>query len=119
MATAALFLTGAGFAVLYGWPVSAALPCSAALFGLGMGLITPALNALAFELAPPQARALAANMMLLTIQLGNFIGPFAGATALARLGSHGFLGCSSLLNLAVAAAFVGVMPRAGKTTAAS
>lgn len=64
---------------------------SAAAMGLGMGLGSPALYGLMFNISSPRFKALNSNLMMLSLQLGNFFGPLLGAWVMHRLGYGGFL----------------------------
>jgi len=79
LVTIAFLLTGLGFGLLW-------LVCDvnwilliAVVFGLGMGLCVPPLNALMYLVTHPRYRGYNANMMMLMVHCGNFIGPFVGA----------------------------------------
>lgn len=64
---------------------------SSLAMGLGMGVGSPALYALMFRISPPEYKALDSNLMMLSLQIGNFLGPFLGAWVMHRLGYDGFL----------------------------
>jgi MFS family permease len=64
---------------------------AAALLGLGMGVGSPSLNAFMYELSEPAYRGLNANLMMLSLQAGSFLGPILGGAAVAAVGYGGFL----------------------------
>lgn len=64
---------------------------SAAVMGLGMGVGTPALNALMFAVSDARFKGVNANLMTMSQQLGSFLGPALGAVAVHHAGYAGFL----------------------------
>ncbi len=79
LVTTALLLTGAGLMLLRIMPDATWLLPIAAVFGFGMGLCVPPLNSMMYLVSDSQFRGYNANMMMLTVHLGSFIGPFIGA----------------------------------------
>lgn len=63
----------------------------AVVFGIGMGLSAPALNSLMFTVSESEYRGFNANMMMLTVHLGAFLGPLMGGIMVDLLGYSGFL----------------------------
>ena len=55
----------------------------AGLYGLGMGIIMPVMNALLFTASPPALRGLNVNMTMFTLDLGYFIMPYLGGLLIA------------------------------------
>jgi len=55
----------------------------AGLYGLGMGIIMPVMNALLFTASPPALRGLNVNMTMFTLDLGYFIMPYMGGLLIA------------------------------------
>ncbi len=64
---------------------------AAVLLGIGMGVGSPSLNAFMYELSEPAYRGLNANLMMLSLQSGSFLGPILGGAAVAAWGYGGFL----------------------------
>jgi len=60
--------------------------CLAILFGVGMGLCIPPLNALMYLHGESQFRGYNANMMLLAMHFGSFVGPYGGSMLIATGG---------------------------------
>lgn len=69
----------------------AGLYASSLLMGIGMGVSSPALYGLMFNISEPRFKSVNSNLMMLSLQLGNFLGPFLGAAAMHRLGYAGML----------------------------
>jgi len=67
------------------------LYASSLLMGLGMGLSSPALYGLMFTISEPRYKTVDSNLMLLSLQIGHFLGPLLGAWAMQRLGYSGLL----------------------------
>jgi MFS family permease len=59
---------------------------TAVLFGMGMGLCIPPLNALIYLHSEPHFREYNANMMILAMHSGSFVGPFGGSWLIASGG---------------------------------
>jgi MFS family permease len=72
----------------HGLPLTLA---AAVLLGIGMGVGSPSLNAFMYELSEPAFRGLNANLMMLSLQGGSFLGPILGGAAVAAWGYGGFL----------------------------
>lgn len=70
---------------------AAGLYASSFAMGLGMGLGSPALYGLMYHIAPPDYKAVDSNLMMLSLQLGNFFGPLLGTWVMHRAGYGGFL----------------------------
>lgn len=70
---------------------AAGLYASSLAMGLGMGLGSPALYGLMYHVAPPDYKAVDSNLMMLSLQLGNFFGPLLGTWVMHRAGYGGFL----------------------------
>ena len=90
----------------------------ALLFGAGLGLGFPALNSLMFIYSEPRFRALNANLMMLALHMGYFIGPILGGSLVNHNGYTGFLLTWMALNLG-AFTFCALLlrdPRAAKKT---
>ncbi len=105
MVIAALIATGAGFALLLWLPDPAWILPIAIVFGLGMGLCVPPLNSLMYLVTRPRYRGYNANMMMLTVHVGSFLGPFAGAWIIDVSGYDRFLGIALLMTLGAAGFF--------------
>lgn len=106
LVTMALLLTGVGFGLL--WLISDVawiLPI-AAVFGLGMGLCAPPLNSLMYLVTRPQYRGYNANMMMLSVHFGNFMGPFVGAWIIDAGGYDTFLASAILISVGAAGFFL-------------
>ena len=58
---------------------------------IGMGVGSPSLNAFMYELSEPDYRSLNANLMMLSLQGGSFLGPILGSAAVGAYGYDGFL----------------------------
>lgn len=67
------------------------LYASSLAMGLGMGLGSPALYGLMFSLSPVRFKAINSNLMMLSLQLGNFFGPLLGTWIMHGWGYGGFL----------------------------
>ena len=77
---------------------------AAVLLGCGMGVGSPSLNAFMYELSEPEFKGLNANLMMLSLQGGSFLGPILGSAAVGAYGYDGFLlvgACACLLGLAM------------------
>ncbi|WP_152421431.1 MFS transporter [Desulfocurvibacter africanus] len=82
----------------------------AGLFGLGMGFAVPPLNSLVYRISAPDRRPYNANMMMLSINLGTFLGPFAGSWAVEQAGYTGFLSAEAALSALTAVLFLALNP---------
>jgi MFS family permease len=60
----------------------------AALYGLGMGVSMPLLNASMLQISPPRLRAFNANLLMLAVDAGVFAGPIVGGMLLAAGWTH-------------------------------
>jgi MFS family permease len=83
--------TGVTFVLLYFARGQALTYAAAVLLGLGMGVGAPSLNALMFECSEPEYKGINANLMMLSLQGGNFIGPILGGLAVTLWGYDAFL----------------------------
>ncbi|MCF8034860.1 MAG: MFS transporter [Desulfarculaceae bacterium] len=97
---AAFFLAGCGhlaLALLEGayWIVPIAV-----IFGVGLALGFPSLNSLMYLHSEPRYRAMNANLMMMALQAGYFLGPMVGALVVAWGGYHAFFLVWVGLNLA-------------------
>ncbi|MBU0946197.1 MAG: MFS transporter [Proteobacteria bacterium] len=110
LVTIALLLTGAGLTLLRTMPDTTWLLPTAAVFGLGMGLCVPPLNSLMYLVSDPQFRGYNANMMMLTVHLGTFIGPFTGAWLIETGGYDLFLKTAIITTFAGAGFFLTINP---------
>lgn len=106
----ALVLTGAGFVLLRVMPSQSWLLPIAVLFGLGMGLCMPPLNALMYLNTRPQFRGYNANMMMFVLHVGSFSGSFFGAWIIEVGGYNHFLMLAAVLAVAAAGFFLAVNP---------
>ncbi len=88
---AGLCAMGAGLALPALSPHPAALYAAAVVYGLGVGVATPLLNALIFLVSRPDLRGLNANLMLQMLDLAYVVGPVAGGLLLWPSGAGGFL----------------------------
>lgn len=104
-------VTGGTFLLLFFFPGQAMAYGAAVLLGLGMGVGSPSLNALMFELSEPPYRSLNANLMMLSLQGGSFCGPILGGAAVAAWGYGGFLLVGAGACLAGLLMGVGLSPR--------
>ncbi|WP_027723278.1 MFS transporter [Maridesulfovibrio zosterae] len=87
----AFIFTSAGFLFLMNLNDESLILPVATIFGIGMGLSSPALNSLMFTVSEPEYRSFNANMMMLTVHLGSFLGPLMGGVMVDLLGYEGFL----------------------------
>lgn len=110
---AALLVTGAGFLLLYIMPSPAWLFPIAVVFGLGMGLCIPPLNSLMYLVTTPEFRGYNANMMMLSLHLGNFAGPVVGTFIIDIGGYNLFLLVATLLTVCGTLFFIAVKPERG------
>ena len=95
-----IFVVGAvGFFMLYEIRNALVIYPVAAIFGLGMGVGYPSLNALMFSISEPQYRGLNANLMMMALQGGNFLGPVLGGAVLEVSGYSGFFLASAGFNV--------------------
>ena len=85
------WLTLAGLSALLSAALLALHMPAAVLLGCGMGVGSPSLNAFMYELSEPAFRGLNANLMMLSLQGGSFLGPILGGAAVAAWGYDGFL----------------------------
>jgi MFS family permease len=67
------------------------LYASSLAMGIGMGVGSPSLYALMFHISPPRFKAIDSNLMMLSLQIGNFLGPLYGAWMMHVAGYGGFL----------------------------
>lgn len=65
----------------------------AALYGTGMALTMPLLNASMQHVSPPKLRAFNANLLMVAVDAGFFVGPFLGGLLLAAGWTHAGLFC--------------------------
>ncbi len=93
-------LTAASFAAMYLTESHVVLFASAFVLGAGMGIGAPVLNALMFGLSEHRYKALNANLMMMSLQMGSFLGPILGGMAVHSLGYGGFLLVGGLANVA-------------------
>ena len=83
------FLGLAVLVPLFGWAgIPPALFGMAVLYGAGMALTMPLLNASMLQVSPPNLRAYNANLMMVAVDAGFFAGPFLGGMLLAAGLSH-------------------------------
>ena len=101
----AFLVTGAGFGLLLLIRDPAWILPIAAVFGMGMGLCVPPLNSLMYLVSQPKYRGYNANMMMLSIHFGSFVGPFAGAWIIDAGGYDSFLACAILITVGAAGLF--------------
>lgn len=106
----ALLVTGAGFVMLLLLHDTFWMLPTAVLFGSGMGLCVPPLNSLMYLVSEPKYRGYNANMMMLTIHFGTFMGPFAGSWIIDAGGYDLFLMLAALLTVCAAVLFLVVDP---------
>ena len=109
----ALVITGAGFVLLRVMPNQTWLLPIAVLFGLGMGLCVPPLNSLMYLNTRPQFRGYNANMMMLVLHLGSFMGSFFGSWIIAYGGYDQFLTVAAIIAVGAAGFFLVVNPAKG------
>lgn len=64
---------------------------SSLAMGLGMGLGSPALYGLMYCISSPRFKTINSNLMMLSLQLGNFFGPLLGTWIMHSSGYSGFL----------------------------
>ena len=97
----AFFITGIGYGILAIGVSGPLFFAVAVLFGIGMGLCIPPLNALMYLHSEPQFRGYNANMMMLAMHFGSFAGPFGGSWLIATGGYPTYcLGTIGLILLA-------------------
>ncbi len=106
-------ILAAGHMGMRWFPLPQAMPVMAVVFGLGMGIGFPPLNALMFHISAPRFRALNANLMMLAVHAGHFMGPALGGWLVARTGYGGYFGMEVILNL-VAAGVILSLARAAR-----
>lgn len=106
----ALGITGAGFMLLRIMPDQTWLLPIAVLFGLGMGLCVPPLNALMYLNTSPRFRGYNANMMMLVLHVGSFSGSFFGAWIIAVGGYDHFLVLAAILAVTAGGFFYIINP---------
>jgi len=83
---AALTLVAGAYIVLATAESLNALYTAAVLIGLGAGVALPLLNALMFLVSSPLRRAFNANMMMLAMQAGFFVGPLVAGVLVKATG---------------------------------
>jgi len=76
---------------------------AAAVLGSGMGVGSPVLNSLMFSVSPGRFKAVNTNLMNMFVQLGNFLGPIMGGSAVLFLGETGFLTAGAVTSMAALA----------------
>lgn len=67
------------------------LYASSFAMGIGMGFGSPALYGYMFTISAPRFKAINSNLMMLSLQVGNFLGPVFGAWAMHLAGYNGLL----------------------------
>lgn len=70
---------------------TASLFTMAALYGTGMALTMPLINASMFSISAPRLRAYNANLLMVAVDAGFFVGPFVGGAIMAGDLGHGVL----------------------------
>ena len=80
------------------------LYASSLAMGIGMGFGSPALYGYMFTISPPRFKTINSNLMMLSLQVGNFAGPVLGAWMMHMTGYNGLL----LADAAVCAVAVGL-----------
>ncbi|WP_031484205.1 MFS transporter [Maridesulfovibrio frigidus] len=108
--TTAMLITSASLATLIMLNDAKWLIPMAVMFGLGMGLCTPPLNALLYLSSDSKFRAFNANMMVLTIHCGSFFGPFMGSRIVEKTGYNFFLMSAAILTFIVGICFMVLVP---------
>lgn len=106
-----LFAQAGGFGVLLGM---------AALYGTGMALTMPLVNASMFAISPPRLRAYNANLLMIAVDAGFFVGPFMGGAIMAGELGHTVLfgvGGALMVLAAVCVRPVGRVLRQGQAQA--
>ncbi len=111
LVSGAFVVTALAFLVLQSQTDQHWMYITAALFGLGMGFAVPPLNSMMYRISAPAYRGFNANMMMLTMYLGTFFGPFLGAWAIETLGYGMFLYIASGLMLATALFYIARHPQ--------
>ena len=106
LVTIALLATGTGFGLLLLIPVTTWFFPIAVVFGLGMGLCVPPLNSLMYLVTSPEYRGYNANMMMLSVHFGTFMGPFVGAWIIDAWGYDRFLVFAVIMTLGAAIFFL-------------
>ncbi|NDV22944.1 MFS transporter [Desulfovibrio sp. JC022] len=102
----AFIFTATGFVLLNGLHDESMLLPIAVVFGIGMGLSAPALNSLMFVVSEPCFRSFNVNMMMFTVHMGSFLGPFLGGIAVDSIGYSGFLWIAASGTLGTAMVFM-------------
>lgn len=110
LVTLSMGITGLSFLLLYLMPSPSWTLYIAIIFGLGMGLCIPPLNSLMYLIAEPEFRGYNANMMMLTVHLGTFTGPFVGSMIITYGGYNTFLISAALLTICAALLLVKANP---------
>lgn len=64
---------------------------SSLAMGIGMGFGSPALYSLMFTISSSRFKGINSNLMMLALQIGNFIGPIFSSWTMHRVGYNGFL----------------------------
>ncbi len=100
-----LVITSLCFIMLHALPSPGWIYPVAVAFGLGMGLCVPPLNSLMYLVSEPEWQGYNVNMMMLTVHLGFFTGPFIGSPVIAAGGYSMFLLGAALLTLCGAVLF--------------
>lgn len=81
-----LFATAVCYGLLPFTAFSGMFFAIAALIGVGWGIAMPLQAAAMFDISTPVARAMNQNLLVLVMQAGFFIGPFAGGQVIASFG---------------------------------
>ncbi|MEL7638644.1 MAG: MFS transporter [Solidesulfovibrio sp.] len=84
-------LSAASFLLAARATTLAGLYGSSLVMGIGMGVSSPALYGLMFDISPARFKTVNSNLMMLSLQIGNFLGPFLGAAAMHSFGYAGML----------------------------
>lgn len=64
---------------------------SSLIMGVGTGVSSPALYGLMFTISSPRFKTINSNLMMLSLQVGNFVGPIYGAQLMHDIGYNGLL----------------------------
>lgn len=87
----------------------------AGICGLGWGIAMPLQAAVMFDISTLSARAMNQNLLIVMMQGGFFLGPFAGGQLISRFGYPALFACLAATTLIAGGMMMGIKPpKAGK-----
>ncbi|MBU2549196.1 MAG: MFS transporter [Proteobacteria bacterium] len=115
LASISIFFLAAGYLVLAHTPNAALFFVLGAVLGLCWGVSMPLLNALMFDLSPPEFRAFNTNLGMQMFQGGFFLGPLLGGPIVAHWGYRTLFYTCAAFSLVSAVLALWLGPKGGAT----